>query len=95
MFVQVAFFLINYIISIFIGRTFFNREDALALLFGTALRNLAIAMGIAATAFGPNAALMVSLAFIIQPQAAAWFIKVNEKYKIFNKKVIEKSEVLL
>lgn len=81
--VQVVFFLINYIISIMIGRAFFKCKDALAVVFGTALRNLAIAMGLAATAFGPNAALMVSLAFLIQPQAAAWLIKLNEKYGFF------------
>lgn len=87
LFVQVVFFLFNYIISIFVGRTFFKRDDALALVFGTALRNLAIAMGLSATAFGPNAALMVSLAFLIQPQAATWFIKLNEKYKFFYKNI--------
>ncbi|MCE5219769.1 MAG: bile acid:sodium symporter [Clostridium sp.] len=83
--VQVSFFFINYIISAFVGGVLFKPQDAIAFVFGTALRNLAIAMGLAATAFGPNAALMVSLAFIIQPQAAAWFVKLNEKYKFFYK----------
>lgn len=78
--VQLAFFFINYIVSAIVGRVIFQKSDALTLVFGTALRNLAIAMGLAASAFGSNAALMVSLAFIIQPQAAAWFIKLNEKY---------------
>lgn len=82
--VQLAFFFINYVVSTVIGRVIFQKDDALTLVFGTALRNLAIAMGLAASAFGSNAALMVSLAFIIQPQAAAWFIKLNEKYgKLF------------
>lgn len=88
--VQLAFFCINYVVSILIGRALFKQEDALTLVFGTALRNLAIAIGLAASAFGPNAALMVSLAFIIQPQAAAWFIKLNEKYDLFTPRKKEK-----
>ena len=78
--VQLGFFLLNYLIAVLAGRFFFKREDALALVFGTALRNLAIAMGLAASVFGPNAALMISIAFLIQPQAAAWFIRLNEKF---------------
>ena len=66
--------------AIFLGRKMFNPQDGLTLVFSTALRNLSIAIGLAATAFGPNAALMVSLAFLIQGQAAAWFIKLNERY---------------
>lgn len=88
--VQLAFFCINYVVSILIGRALFKQEDAVTLVFGTALRNLAIAIGLAASAFGPNAALMVSLAFIIQPQAAAWFIKLNEKYDLFTPRKKEK-----
>jgi arsenite transporter len=93
--VQVIFFFINYMVSVLIGRILFKSEDAVAFVFGTALRNLAIAMGLAATSFGSNAALMVSLAFIIQPQAAAWFVKLNEKYKFFHKNGMKKTEVLL
>ncbi|MDT3700127.1 MAG: hypothetical protein RO469_11945 [Thermincola sp.] len=70
----------------FIGRTAFNEQDALALVFSTALRNLSISIGLAAAAFGPNAALMVSLAFLIQQQAAAWYIKLNEKYRFLDRR---------
>ena len=78
--VQIIFYGINYSLAIFLGRKMFNPQDGLTLVFSTALRNLSIAIGLAATAFGPNAALMVSLAFLIQGQAAAWFIKLNERY---------------
>ena len=83
--VQFAFYGINYTVAILIGRTFFTQQDGITLVFSTALRNLSIAIGLAATAFGPNAALMVSLAFLIQGQAAAWFIKLNERFGLLKK----------
>lgn len=79
-FVQVAFYAINYLVAVFISRKFFNREDGISFVFSTVLRNLAISIGLAATTFGDTAALMVSLAFLIQGQSAAWFIRLNQKY---------------
>jgi predicted Na+-dependent transporter len=84
--VQLIFYAINYLLAILIGRKFFNVQDGLTLVFSTVLRNLSISIGLAATAFGSNAALMVSLAFLIQGQAAAWFIKLNEKYGLLGGK---------
>lgn len=81
--IQSFFIGLNYVISIFVGRALFDRESALSLVFGTALRNLSIAIGLAASAFGSNAALMVSLAFLIQPQAAAWFMKLHQRFDLF------------
>lgn len=80
--VWVVFYFLNYLMAVKIGKCYFCREDALTLVFGTVLRNLAISIGLAATAFGVTAAFMVSLAFLFQGQSAAWFIRVNEKYKI-------------
>ncbi|WP_003542359.1 arsenic resistance protein [Desulfotomaculum nigrificans] len=80
--VQVIFYVINYFIVIKIGRHYFNKEDAISLVYGTVLRNLSISIGLAATAFGPRAALMVSLAFLFQGQAAAWFSRLVEKNKL-------------
>jgi len=84
--VQLAFYAINYLLGVIVGKTFFNPQDALTLVFSTALRNLSISIGLAATAFGPNAALMVSLAFLIQGQAAALFLKLNERYGFLQRK---------
>jgi predicted Na+-dependent transporter len=78
----VVFYAVNYFIAIKLGRRYFNRQDTLTLIFGTVLRNLAISIGLAATAFGVRAALMVSLAFLFQGQSAAWFIRLDERYKI-------------
>ncbi|TEB16374.1 Sodium Bile acid symporter family protein [Pelotomaculum sp. FP] len=80
--VWMVFYFLNYLMAVKIGRWYFCREDALTLVFGTVLRNLAISIGLAATAFGVTAAFMVSLAFLFQGQSAAWFIRINEKYKI-------------
>lgn len=87
-FVQLLFYVINYGVAILIGRKLFEEKDSLTLVFSTVLRNLSISIGLAATAFGANAALMVSLAFLIQGQAAAGFIKLNQKYSLLRAKNI-------
>ncbi|GAB6181789.1 bile acid:sodium symporter [Desulfotomaculum defluvii] len=84
--VQLVFYAVNYGVAILLGRKFFEEKDSLTLVFSTVLRNLSISIGLAATAFGSNAALMVSLAFLIQGQAAAGFIKLNEKYSLLTSK---------
>lgn len=84
--IQVVFYAINYIIAVLVGRKLFEEKDSLTLVFSTVLRNLSISIGLAATAFGSNAALMVSLAFLIQGQAAAAFIKINQKYRLLTPK---------
>jgi predicted Na+-dependent transporter len=80
--VWVIFYAFNYLVSIKVGRRYFNRQDAVTLVFGTVLRNLAISIGLAAAVFGVTAAFMVSLAFLFQGQSAAWFVRLNEKYSI-------------
>ncbi|KAF1084300.1 Sodium Bile acid symporter family protein [Sporotomaculum syntrophicum] len=85
--VQLVFYVINYLIAILVGRKLFDEKDSLSLVFSTVLRNLSISIGLAAAAFGTNAALMVSLAFLIQGQAAAVFMKLNKKHRLLVKKV--------
>jgi ACR3 family arsenite efflux pump ArsB len=80
--VWVIFYAVNYLVSIKVGRRYFNRQDSVTLVFGTVLRNLAISIGLAAAVFGVTAAFMVSLAFLFQGQSAAWFVRLNEKYSI-------------
>ncbi|MFQ3549049.1 MAG: bile acid:sodium symporter [Armatimonadota bacterium] len=72
----------NFILSTFIGKYLFTREDAIALVYGTVMRNLSIALAIAMTAFGENGsqiAIIISLAYIIQVQSAAWYVKFTNK----------------
>ena len=57
------------------GRLLFNREDSIALIYGTGPKNLSIALAIALTAFGQQGAeiaLIIALAYIIQLQTSAW-----------------------
>jgi ACR3 family arsenite efflux pump ArsB len=84
--VQVLFYLANYVMSIALGRRFFTRDDALVLVFTTVLRNLSISLGMAATVFGPDAALMVAMAFIFQGQSAAWFLRLEKKWPVLVRK---------
>lgn len=79
-------YLINFILSSLIGKWLFDRGDAIALVYGTVMRNLSIALAIAMTAFGTQGAqiaIIIALAYIIQVQAAAWYVKYTDK--IFGK----------
>jgi arsenite transporter len=78
--VLVIFYLINFITSTIIARSTLKQGDGFALLYGTVMRNLSIALGIAVASFGPNTALVVTLAFILQVQGAAWYGKLASKY---------------
>jgi len=69
---------INYGLSTVLGRMLLPRGDAIAMVYGTVMRNLSIALAVAINAFGAkgsDAALVVALAYIIQVQSAAWFVK--------------------
>ena len=65
-----------------VGIKFFDRGNGIALVYGTVMRNLSIALAIAINAFGEagaNAALVVAMAYIIQVQSAAWYVKFADK----------------
>ena len=69
---------LNFVLSTIIGKLFFSREDGIALVYGTVMRNLSIALAIAMTVFGKQGsdiALIIALAYIIQVQSAAWYVK--------------------
>lgn len=73
---------VNFLISTVIGRLLFKRGDAIALVYGTVMRNLSIALAIAMTAFrdqGSEIALIIALAYIIQVQSAAWYVKFTDR----------------
>lgn len=74
-------YLFNFTLSTLAGRHFFSRGDGIALVYGTVMRNLSIALAIAINAFGPegaDAALVIALAYIIQVQSAAWYVKLTD-----------------
>jgi ACR3 family arsenite efflux pump ArsB len=69
---------INYLLSTVTGKMLLPRGDAIALVYGTVMRNLSIALAVAINAFGPagsEAALVICLAYIIQVQSAAWYVR--------------------
>jgi len=81
-----VFYLISYIFLSVVGKLFLKREDAIAMVFGVVMRDLSIALAIAMTAFGKQGitiALLIALAYVIQIQSAAWYVRFVEK--IFGK----------
>ena len=73
---------VMFLLGTTVGKIFFNRGDGIAMVYGTAMRNLAIALAIAINAFGAegaNAALVIAVSFIIQVQAAAWYVKLTDR----------------
>ncbi|MBU0992521.1 MAG: bile acid:sodium symporter [Proteobacteria bacterium] len=81
----------NYAISTIAGRRFLPYGDAVALVYGTAMRNLSIALAIAMNAFGKegaDAALVIAVAYIIQVQSAAWYVKFSERIFGFKKTTV-------
>ncbi|HLR79625.1 MAG TPA: bile acid:sodium symporter [Bacillota bacterium] len=78
--VLIIFYGLNYVISTVTAKKFLNREDGIALVNGTVLRNLSIAIGLAATSFGAEAALIVTLAFIVQQQSITYYGKIANKH---------------
>lgn len=75
-------YLLNFLLSTFIAKFFFSREDGIALVYGTVMRNLSIALAIAINAFGEagaNAALVIAVSYIIQVQSAAWYVQFTDR----------------
>lgn len=73
---------VNFGLSSLAGRLFLPRGDAIALVYGSVMRNLSIALAIAINAFGKegaSAALVVAVAYIIQVQSAAWYVKFTDR----------------
>lgn len=73
---------LNFVISSVVGKVLLNRGDAIALVYGTVMRNLSIALAVAMNAFGAagaDAALVIALAYIIQVQSAAWYVKLTAR----------------
>jgi ACR3 family arsenite efflux pump ArsB len=67
----------NYVLGVLAGRSFLEREDAVALVYGTVMRNLSIAMAVAMNAFGEGGAeatLVICAAYLVQVQSAAWSV---------------------
>ncbi|MBN2405403.1 MAG: arsenic resistance protein [Coriobacteriia bacterium] len=75
----VIFYTANFALSTVIGKRFLPRGDAIAVVYGTVMRNLSIALGIAVAQFGAEAALVLAAAYIVQVQSAAWYVKATPR----------------
>lgn len=77
-----ALYFSNFLLATIVGKLFFKRGDAIALVYGTVMRNLSICLAIAMMTFGktnPEVALVIALAFIIQVQAAARYVRFSNR----------------
>ena len=75
-------YLFNFGLSSFMGRMLLPRGDAIALVYGSVMRNLSIALAIALNAFGEqgaDAALVIAAAYVVQVQSAAWYVRFTDK----------------
>ena len=73
---------INYALSTLIALKMLDRGNGIALVYGTVMRNLSIALALSMTAFGEagaEAAILIALAYIIQVQSAAGYMKLSER----------------
>jgi ACR3 family arsenite efflux pump ArsB len=78
----IIFYGISFVLGTVLGRRFLPRDDAIALIYGIAPKNLSIALAIAMNAFsqqGAEIALVIALAYVIQIQASAWCNKFVDK----------------
>ncbi|WP_323036956.1 arsenic resistance protein [Pararhodobacter sp.] len=72
----------NYVLSTVVGKVLLPRGEAIALVYGTVMRNLSIALALAMNVFGEasaDAALLIAIAYIIQVQSAAWYVKLGNR----------------
>lgn len=73
---------LNFFISTAAGKMFLEPADAIALVYGTVMRNLSIALAVAINTFGEkgaDAAMVISIAYILQVQSAAWYAKYTDR----------------
>ncbi|TNF62088.1 MAG: arsenic resistance protein [Burkholderiales bacterium] len=78
----VLVYAINFLLGTLVGKALFRRGDAIALVYGTVMRNLSIALAIAVGVFGTqgaDAALLIALAYIVQVQSAAWYVRLTDR----------------
>jgi ACR3 family arsenite efflux pump ArsB len=77
----VLLYAVNYALAFVLGRSLLPRGDAIALTYGTVMRNLSIALALAMNLFGSQgaeAALLIALAYVVQVQSAAWSVKLAD-----------------
>ncbi len=75
-------YVVNYALSTGLARWLLTPGDGIALVYGTVMRNLSIALALSMNAFGEagaDAALVIAVGYIIQVQSAAWYVKLTDR----------------
>ena len=78
-----VFYAMNFTVSTLVARRFFKQAEAYALVYGTVMRNLSLALALALGLTGGSggmAALVVTWAYILQVQGAAWYVKIAPRF---------------
>ncbi|MFP4310615.1 MAG: arsenic resistance protein, partial [Nitriliruptoraceae bacterium] len=75
----VLFYAVNFLVSTLVAVRWFPRDDGVALVNSTVLRNLSIAIGIAAAQFSGEAALLITVAFMLQNQSIAYYARAADR----------------
>jgi len=75
----VIFYVLAFTTATIVGRATVPRCESVAVVYGSVMRNLSIALGIAVASFGPEAALVLAGAYIVQVQGAAWYVKISDR----------------
>lgn len=70
----VLFYAVSIVMGLALGRSLLSREKMIALVYGTAMRDLSIAVAIAMLSF-PGAVLPIAMAYAIQVPSAAVIMK--------------------
>ena len=76
------FYGMNYTLASLAGKFLFSRADGIALVYGSVMRNLSVALAISVVAFGKaglEIALIIAVAYVVQVQSAAWYIRLADR----------------
>ena len=81
----VIYYVTLFFISAMIGKRTLNREDGIALVYGSTMRNLTIALGISLSAFGGGLAVfLIAISYVIQVPMAAFYMQLAKREKYEN-----------
>lgn len=79
----VIFYVVNFTLTTVIGRYFCKENNRSALVYGTVMRNLSVALAVAMTAFdsaGSSIALIIAISYIFQVQFAALYVRIFNRF---------------
>ena len=76
------FYAINFLAASLLGKALFPRGDAIALVYGSVMRNLSVALAISMVAFGSagtEMALIIAVTYVVQVQAVARYVRLADR----------------